>query len=133
MFFQNDSYMYFNIISSSWQDRICDLIHFVQISPYRTPQKALSKNENAQGRSIVFLGHPYRLILLSSRRSSSVIPSKNSSIILSSRSYIGKVWQQVDREQAAGPWVVQDTVARLPSVSFRMLPTVYVPTGLASL
>ena len=33
--------------------------------------------------------------------------------------------QQELREQAAGPWVVQDTAARLPSVSFRMLPMVY--------
>ena len=38
---------------------------------------------------------------------------------------MGSVWQQVDRLQAAAPWVVQDTVAREPSVSFRMEPTVY--------
>ena len=38
---------------------------------------------------------------------------------------MGRVWQQVERLQAAAPWVVQDTGARLPSVSFKMAPTVY--------
>ena len=33
--------------------------------------------------------------------------------------------EQLLREQAVGPWVVQETTARPPSVSFRMLPTVY--------
>ena len=43
----------------------------------------------------------------------------------SSFSHMGLVWQQVLRLQAEGPWVVQLTAARLPSVSYRMLPTVY--------
>ena len=62
--------------------------------------------------------------LASFKRSDRVMPSKKSSIILSSRSHMGRVWQQVDREQAEGPWVVQETVARLPSVSFKIPPTV---------
>ena len=41
--------------------------------------------------------------LASFKRSDRVMPSKKSSIILSSRSHMGRVWQQVDREQAEGP------------------------------
>ena len=62
---------------------------------------------------------------LSLRRSARVIPSKNSSIIRSSLSHMGLAWQHSVLEQAAAPWVVQDTALKEPSVSFRMLPTVY--------
>ena len=54
-----------------------------------------------------------------------VMDSKKPSIMASNLSHIGLVWQQVVRLQAAGPWLVQETAERLPSVSFRMLPTVY--------
>ena len=59
------------------------------------------------------------------RRSAMVMPSKNSSIIRSSFSHMGRVSQQVSRPQALGPWQVQPVDAREPSVSLRMLPTVY--------
>ena len=57
-------------------------------------------------------------------KSARVMDSKKESIMASSLSHMGLVWQQVARLQAAGPWEVQDTAARLPSVSLRMLPTV---------
>ena len=57
-------------------------------------------------------------------RSPMVMPSKKSSIILSSLSHMGFAWQHSVREQAAAPWLVQETALKPPSVSFRMLPTV---------
>ena len=57
-------------------------------------------------------------------RSAMVMLSKKLSIMASSLSHMGLVWQQVAREQAAGPWVVQLTAAKDPSVSFSTDPTV---------
>lgn len=55
----------------------------------------------------------------------SVIPSKKSSIILSSFSHIGSVAQRPARAHRFGVPSRQATGAKEPSVSFRMLPTVY--------
>ena len=41
------------------------------------------------------------------------MPSKNASIIWSSLTHMGLVWQQVEREQADGPCAVQETAAKL--------------------
>lgn len=63
-------------------------------------------------------------VAASFNRSAMVIPSKKSSIILSKRSHMGFAWQHSVREQAAAPWLVQETALKLPSDSFKMLPTV---------
>ena len=59
------------------------------------------------------------------RMSCNVMDSKKLSTILSSLSHIGSALQQELLEQADAPCVVQDTVAREPSVSFKILPMVY--------
>ena len=56
---------------------------------------------------------------------SAFILALTSTIIASSFSHIGFVWQQVERAHADGPWLVQETAFSEPSVSFRILPTVY--------
>ena len=84
------------------------------------PSPGGSYKRNAGG------GVPYECkMLCSSKMSCRVMDSKKSSTILSSLSHMGRVLQQALREQAEGPWVVQETVARPPSVSFKILPMVY--------